>query len=119
MMLLIDIGNTNLRWALSHGATPGEMHILRHGGGAPLDLLAAWEQLDAPSRVIASNVAGPQVAEAIGAPTSVRAVASACAANRVAVLIPCHRVIRGDGDLAGFRWGIQRKRALLANELTC
>jgi AraC family transcriptional regulator of adaptative response/methylated-DNA-[protein]-cysteine methyltransferase len=57
-----------------------------------------------------------QIAEAIGAPTSVRAVAAACAANPIAVLIPCHRVVRGDGSLSGYRWGVERKRALLAGE---
>ena len=45
-----------------------------------------------------------------------RAVAHACASNRIGVLVPCHRVVRTDGSLAGYRWGIQRKRALLATE---
>lgn len=57
-----------------------------------------------------------QIATAIGAPQAVRAVAAACAANAIAVLIPCHRVVRGDGSLAGYRWGVERKRALLARE---
>ncbi len=57
-----------------------------------------------------------EVAEAIGRPKAVRAVASACGANRVALAIPCHRVIRGDGGLGGYRWGIERKRRLLAIE---
>jgi AraC family transcriptional regulator of adaptative response/methylated-DNA-[protein]-cysteine methyltransferase len=57
-----------------------------------------------------------EVASAIGAPRAVRAVAQACAANGLAVAIPCHRVVRLDGDLAGYRWGIERKRALLARE---
>jgi AraC family transcriptional regulator of adaptative response/methylated-DNA-[protein]-cysteine methyltransferase len=57
-----------------------------------------------------------QIAKAMGAPTSVRAVAAACAANPIAVLIPCHRVVRGDGSLSGYRWGVERKRALLARE---
>jgi AraC family transcriptional regulator of adaptative response/methylated-DNA-[protein]-cysteine methyltransferase len=56
------------------------------------------------------------VAEAIGQPAAVRAVARACAANRVAVVIPCHRVIRANGDLGGYRWGMERKRGLLAGE---
>jgi AraC family transcriptional regulator of adaptative response/methylated-DNA-[protein]-cysteine methyltransferase len=57
-----------------------------------------------------------EVAEGIGAPKAVRAVASACAANRIAVAIPCHRVIRGDGGLGGYRWGLARKRALIDAE---
>jgi AraC family transcriptional regulator of adaptative response/methylated-DNA-[protein]-cysteine methyltransferase len=57
-----------------------------------------------------------QLARRIGAPKSVRAVASACAANALAVAIPCHRVVRSDGGLAGYRWGVARKRALLARE---
>ncbi len=57
-----------------------------------------------------------EVAQAIGRPAAVRAVASACAANRVAVLVPCHRVIRGDGGLGGYKWGLERKRALLDRE---
>lgn len=57
-----------------------------------------------------------QIALAISAPAAVRAVASACGANPIAVLIPCHRVVRGDGALAGYRWGVERKRALLERE---
>lgn len=57
-----------------------------------------------------------EVAAAIGAPGSVRAVAAACAANPVAVVVPCHRVVGKDGSLTGYRWGVERKRALLAAE---
>ena len=57
-----------------------------------------------------------EVASGIGQPRAVRAVANACAANSVAVLIPCHRVIRQSGDLGGYRWGLERKRALLDRE---
>ena len=57
-----------------------------------------------------------EVAAGIGAPTAVRAAASACAANRIAVLVPCHRVLRGDGALGGYRWGLERKRALIDRE---
>lgn len=57
-----------------------------------------------------------QIADGIGNPKAVRAVAGACAANRLAILIPCHRVVRGDGSLSGYRWGVARKAALLARE---
>lgn len=57
-----------------------------------------------------------EIAERIGNPKAVRAVAQACGANRLAVAIPCHRVVRRNGDLSGYRWGIARKRELLARE---
>ena len=59
-----------------------------------------------------------EVAAAIGAKTSVRAVAGACAANRLAVLVPCHRVVRKGGELSGYRWGVERKRELIRREAT-
>jgi len=57
-----------------------------------------------------------EVAKRIGQPSAVRAVARACATNPVALVIPCHRVVREDGDLGGYRWGLERKRALLERE---
>ena len=59
-----------------------------------------------------------QVAARLGQPRGARAVAAACAANPLAMLVPCHRVVRKDGDLGGYRWGLERKRALLARERT-
>lgn len=56
------------------------------------------------------------LAERVGRPDAVRAVAAACAANRHAVVVPCHRVVGHDGSLTGYRWGVERKRALLALE---
>lgn len=58
-----------------------------------------------------------EIAERIGMPKAVRAVAAACAANKIAIAIPCHRVVRTDGSLAGYRWGIDRKRELIAREV--
>lgn len=57
-----------------------------------------------------------EIAAELGVPRGARAVAGACAANPVALLIPCHRVVARNGALAGYRWGVQRKRALLARE---
>lgn len=57
-----------------------------------------------------------QVAQAIGKPTVTRAVARACATNPVSIIVPCHRVVRRDGSLAGYRWGLERKQALLKGE---
>jgi AraC family transcriptional regulator of adaptative response/methylated-DNA-[protein]-cysteine methyltransferase len=56
------------------------------------------------------------IAKRIGLPEAVRAVAGACAANKLAVVVPCHRVVRTDGSLSGYRWGVERKRALLRKE---
>jgi AraC family transcriptional regulator of adaptative response/methylated-DNA-[protein]-cysteine methyltransferase len=57
-----------------------------------------------------------EVAAALGQPTAARAVARACAANRVALVVPCHRVTRSDGESGGFRWGAELKRRLVASE---
>lgn len=63
-----------------------------------------------------STVSYTELARRIGSPAAVRAVAGACAANRLAVAVPCHRVVRRDGDLSGYRWGVERKRELLRRE---
>jgi AraC family transcriptional regulator of adaptative response/methylated-DNA-[protein]-cysteine methyltransferase len=73
-----------------------------------------WQALrDIPAGKTASY---RDIAARIGSPASVRAVAGACASNRIAVAIPCHRVVRTDGSLSGYRWGVERKRALLQRE---
>lgn len=73
-----------------------------------------WQALrKIPSGATASYA---EIAERIGSPKAVRAVAGACAANTLAVAIPCHRVVRTDGSLSGYRWGVERKRALLSKE---
>lgn len=64
-----------------------------------------------------TTVSYTEIAERIGSPKAVRAVAQACATNHIAVAIPCHRVVRRDGDLAGYRWGVDRKRELLRREV--
>ena len=72
---------------------------------------------DALRRIPAGATASyAEIAKAIGAPKSVRAVARACASNRIAVAIPCHRVVASDGSLSGYRGGVERKRALLVKE---
>lgn len=73
-----------------------------------------WQALrDIPA---GATVSYTDIAQKIGSPKAVRAVAGACAANTLAVAIPCHRVVRNDGALSGYRWGVERKRALLALE---
>jgi AraC family transcriptional regulator of adaptative response/methylated-DNA-[protein]-cysteine methyltransferase len=86
----------------------------------PLDLRGTafqervWQALrDIPT---GDTVSYSDLAKRVGAPNAVRAVAGACAANKIAVAIPCHRVVRTDGALSGYRWGVERKRALLARE---
>jgi len=86
----------------------------------PLDLQATafqrrvWQELQRIPR--GSTRTYTQVARALGNPKSVRAVARACATNPVSIVVPCHRVIREDGSLAGYRWGLSRKEQLLAQE---
>ena len=62
------------------------------------------------------TVSYAQLSHSLGHPKAARAVARACASNRLAVLVPCHRVIRVSGDLAGYKWGIERKQKLLKKE---
>jgi AraC family transcriptional regulator of adaptative response/methylated-DNA-[protein]-cysteine methyltransferase len=92
----------------------------RIGLSLPLDVRGTafqqrvWQALrDVPAGETASYA---QIAQRIGSPRAVRAVAQACASNKLAVVIPCHRIVRNDGALSGYRWGVGRKRALLAHE---
>lgn len=73
-----------------------------------------WEKLKAIA--VGRTVSYMELAQWIGPLTNPRAVANACAANPIALAIPCHRVVRSNGDLAGYRWGIERKRALIQKE---
>ena len=98
----------------------GYVEAPRQGLHLPLDVRGTafqqrvWQVLrDIPAGETATYA---DIARRLGAPKSARAVAAACAANPLAVAIPCHRVVRRDGGLAGYRWGIERKRALLARE---
>lgn len=93
---------------------PGAAHRL------PLDVRGTvfQQQVWAALKAIKAGTTATyqDIARAIGKPAAVRAVAGACAANPAAVAIPCHRVVRTDGNLSGYRWGIDRKRTLLARE---
>jgi AraC family transcriptional regulator, regulatory protein of adaptative response / methylated-DNA-[protein]-cysteine methyltransferase len=73
-----------------------------------------WESLT--KIPLGETVSYAQLAKTLGKPKAARAVASACSANHLAVLVPCHRVVRGSGELAGYKWGIERKRKLLKRE---
>lgn len=98
----------------------GLVEMPRQATSLPLDVRGTafqqrvWQALrDIPP---GQTVSYTQLAERIGSPTSVRAVARACASNTLAVAIPCHRVVRLSGELSGYRWGVERKHALLARE---
>jgi AraC family transcriptional regulator of adaptative response/methylated-DNA-[protein]-cysteine methyltransferase len=99
----------------------GFVEAPRLGLDLPLDVQGTafqqrvWQALrDIPA---GETVSYADIAKRIGSPKSVRAVAQACASNMLAVAIPCHRVVRNDGGLSGYRWGVERKRALLDREV--
>ena len=98
----------------------GFVEAPRLGLDLPLDIRGTvfqrrvWKALQ--EIPIGSTASYSDVARKVGAPGSARAVAQACAANRLAMAIPCHRVVRNDGGLSGYRWGVERKRAILARE---
>lgn len=102
------------------GRVVGFVEAPRVGLDLPLDVRGTafqervWKALqEIPA---GSTVSYAEIARRIGAPRSVRAVAGACAANRLAVAIPCHRVVRNDGSLSGYAWGVERKRILIDRE---
>ena len=98
----------------------GFVETPRLGLDLPLDVRGTafqqrvWQALRAIP--LGTTASYSDIAHRIGAPGATRAVAQACAANELAVAIPCHRVVRSDGSLSGYRWGVERKRALLARE---
>ncbi|AEB10884.1 methylated-DNA--[protein]-cysteine S-methyltransferase [Marinithermus hydrothermalis] len=96
----LEVGEAALDLPLDLRATPFQWRVWRALRAIPYGETRTYQE----------------VAVAIGAPSAVRAVARACAANPVALVIPCHRVVRADGGLGGYRWGVERKRALLERE---
>jgi AraC family transcriptional regulator, regulatory protein of adaptative response / methylated-DNA-[protein]-cysteine methyltransferase len=110
----------------THGLGRWTAAIVRHLEGrapqldVPLDVQATafqrrvWEELQ--KIPYGQTRSYGEVARRIGRPQATRAVAQACATNPAAIVIPCHRVVRADGDLGGYRWGVERKRALLKRE---
>lgn len=127
--LLLDLQDRFLNAELMGGDADFELQVAQvvgfvempqYGLDLPLDVRGTafqqrvWQALlDIPAGSTASY---SEIAQRIGAPKSARAVAGACAANALAVAIPCHRVVRNDGGLSGYRWGIERKRTLLERE---
>ncbi len=111
--------------ALSRWANAIAEHLRGHRPHVdlPLDIRASAFQMRVwnciASIPYASVASYGEIAAAIGSPGAARAVARACAANVAAIVIPCHRVIRGDGDLGGYRWGLARKRVLIDRERAC
>ena len=108
------------------GLKPALEQILRHLEDSrnaldlPLDLTGSVFQQrvwNALQQIPVGETASYQdIARQLGQPTAFRAVANACGANPLAVIVPCHRVLRQDGSLGGYRWGLERKRQLLARE---
>jgi AraC family transcriptional regulator, regulatory protein of adaptative response / methylated-DNA-[protein]-cysteine methyltransferase len=116
--LVIGAGDAELEWLLAKVISFVEAPS--SGMDWPLDLKGTafqrrvWRALR--DTAAGATVSYADIARRIGSPKAVRAVARACAGNHIAVAVPCHRVIRGDGALSGYRWGVARKQALLARE---
>jgi len=96
----IEAPETSLDLPLDLGGTPFQRRVWQALRRIPCGTTASYRE----------------IAARIGSPHSLRAVARACAANSLAVAIPCHRVVRSNGDLSGYRWGVERKRTLLQRE---
>jgi O-6-methylguanine DNA methyltransferase len=94
-------------------APDGTLDVPLDIGGTPFQR-RVWQVLQ--SIPPGSTASYAEIAARVGAPRSARAVARACASNPLAVAVPCHRVVRADGGLSGYRWGIYRKRAMLRRE---
>jgi AraC family transcriptional regulator, regulatory protein of adaptative response / methylated-DNA-[protein]-cysteine methyltransferase len=99
-----------VEYVAGRGPSPG-VPLDLHGTDFQRQVWAALRELPA-----AGTVSYSELAERIGRPRAVRAVASACAGNHVAVVVPCHRVLRSDGGLGGYKWGVERKERLLERE---
>lgn len=97
-----------------------QLHGREPGAQVPIDVRGTtfqWQVWHALQRIPAGQTKSyGEIAASLGRPTATRAVARACASNRVAIVIPCHRAIRADGSLSGYRWGVERKRRLLEAE---
>jgi AraC family transcriptional regulator of adaptative response/methylated-DNA-[protein]-cysteine methyltransferase len=115
-----DLGGADAAFDDLVAKVVGFVEAPRSGFDLPLDMRGTIFQ-QRVWRVLRAIPAGKtlsytDVARRIGAPKAVRAVAQACGANAIAVAIPCHRVVRNDGSLSGYRWGVERKRTLLQKE---
>lgn len=105
------------RWA---AAVVGHLEGTGTTERLPLDVRGTafqWQVWEALQRIPRGTTRSyGEIAKAIGRPTAARAVGRACGSNRVALVIPCHRAVRGDGDLGGYRWGVERKKGILERE---
>lgn len=100
-----------IRRLIADPSAPADLPLDARGTALQQRVWAALRQI--PAGRTASYA---DIARAVGRPTAARAVAQACGANPLAVVTPCHRVVRADGGLSGYRWGVERKRALLDRE---
>ncbi len=96
----VDTPNTSFEFPLDMQGTPFQQQVWKTLQQIPMGQTRSYSD----------------IAQQIGRPQSARAIAGACAANPIAVIVPCHRVVRHDGALSGYRWGIERKRNLLERE---